>query len=93
MPVYEYSCSNGCENYEVWRRIDERQSRTDCPVCGGQGIRVFNPPMTLSGSFRLKQEHSEPRLVRKQKQVAAPESPKPRLRESGTRPWMLNRGC
>lgn len=91
MPVYEYSCSNGCDNYEVWRSIDQRQSRTDCPACGGNGIRVFNPPMTLSGGFRLKQEEAEPRLVRKQ--TAEPESPKPRLRESGTRPWMLNRGC
>jgi len=92
MPVYEYSCSQGCQNYEVWRRIDERQTATDCPQCGGNGIRVFNPPMTLSGSFRLKQEVSEPRLVRKQNQ-SAETTTKPRLKESGTRPWMLNRGC
>jgi putative FmdB family regulatory protein len=91
MPVYEFSCANGCENYEVWRSIDERKSQTDCPACGGNGIRLFNPPMTLTGSFRLKKEVAEPRLVRK----AAGDSntSRPRLRESGTRPWMLNRGC
>lgn len=92
MPVYEFSCSNGCDNYEVWRRIDERQSSTDCPNCGGNGIRVFTPPMTLSGSFRLKQEMSEPRLVRKQAEQTS-EPSKPRLKGSSTRPWMLNRGC
>jgi putative FmdB family regulatory protein len=91
MPVYEFSCTNGCENYEVWRSIDDRQSRTDCPVCGGSGIRVFHPPMTLSSGLRLKKEVAEPRLVRKE--VGASESPKARMRESGTRPWMLNRGC
>jgi putative FmdB family regulatory protein len=91
MPVYEFSCANGCENYEVWRSIDERKSQTDCPACGGNGIRLFNPPMTLTGSFRLKKEVAEPRLVRKE--AGDSNTSKPRLRESGTRPWMLNRGC
>jgi putative FmdB family regulatory protein len=91
MPVYEFSCANGCENYEVWRSIDERKSQTDCPACGGNGIRLFNPPMTLTGSFRLKKEVAEPRLVRKE--AGDSDTAKPRLRESGTRPWMLNRGC
>jgi putative FmdB family regulatory protein len=90
MPVYEYSCSNGCENYEVWRRIDERQSNTNCPVCSASGTRVFTPVMSLSGSFRLKQEQVEPRLVRKE---TGDPGGKPRLKQSGTRPWMLNRGC
>jgi len=66
MPVYEYSCTNGCENYEVWRRIDERQQETNCPACTAEGRRVFTPVMSLNGSFRLKQEQSEPRLVRKE---------------------------
>lgn len=91
MPVYEFSCSNGCENYEVWRSIDERKSNTDCPSCGANGVRLFHPPMTLSSSLRLSKEAAEPRLLRKQ--VGTPETPKARLRESGTRPWMLNRGC
>ena len=90
MPVYEYSCSNGCENYEVWSSIDERHKETNCPTCTAEGVRVFTPVMSLSGSFRLKQEQSEPRLVRKETKEA---TGKPRLKESGTRPWMLNRGC
>ncbi|MEB3300553.1 MAG: FmdB family zinc ribbon protein [Cyanobacteriota bacterium] len=90
MPVYEFSCSNGCENYEVWRSIDQRQANTECPGCGDKGQRVFSPPLTLSGPLRLKVENSEPRLVRK----ATNDSSKPRLKEAGgTRPWMLNRGC
>ena len=90
MPVYEYSCSNGCENYEVWRSIDERQNQTNCPLCTAEGVRVFTPVMSLSGRLRLKQEQSGPRLVRKEtKEVAG----KQRLKESGTSPWMLNRGC
>ncbi|EAQ75881.1 MULTISPECIES: FmdB family zinc ribbon protein [unclassified Synechococcus] len=91
MPVYEYSCANGCENYEVWRSIDERQSNTNCPACDAEGKRVFTPVMSLTGPLRLKQEQSEPRLVRKE--VAQPETAKPRLKQSSTRPWMLNRGC
>ena len=90
MPVYEFSCTNGCENYEVWRSIEARRSETDCPVCGGNGIRVFNPPMTLSGPLRLKQESAEPRLVRKE---ARGTEAKSRLKQSSSRPWMLNRGC
>jgi putative FmdB family regulatory protein len=90
MPVYEFSCASGCDNYEVWRSIDARQNDTDCPSCGNPGNRVFSPPMTLSGGFRLKQEASEPRLVRKE---VREESPKPRLRESAARPWMVTRGC
>lgn len=91
MPVYEFSCTNGCENYEVWRSIEARHSETDCPNCGGNGIRIFNPPMTLSGPLRLKQESAEPRLVRKEAKTTT--EPKSRLKQSNTRPWMLNRGC
>jgi hypothetical protein len=46
--------------------------------------------MAISSPFRLKQEQSGPRLVRKETKEAAG---KQRLKESGTRPWMLNRGC
>jgi putative FmdB family regulatory protein len=90
MPVYEYSCSRGCENYEVWRRIDERQCDTNCPVCAAEGTRVFTPVMSLTGNFRLKKEQAEPRLVRKE---VTSTSSRPRLRENSSRPWMLNRGC
>jgi putative FmdB family regulatory protein len=90
MPVYEFSCTNGCENYEVWRSIEARRSETDCPVCGGNGLRIFNPPMALSGPLRLKQESSEPRLVRKE---TGSSEAKSRLQQSGTRPWMVTRGC
>ena len=90
MPVYEYSCSNGCDNYEVWRSIDESQKDINCPNCTAEGVRIFSPVMSISSPFRLKQEQSGPRLVRKEtKEVAG----KQRLKESGTRPWMLNRGC
>lgn len=91
MPVYEFSCTNGCENYEVWRSIEARHSETDCPNCGGNGIRIFNPPMTLSGPLRLKRESAEPRLVRKEAKTTT--EPKNRLKQGSTRPWMLNRGC
>jgi putative FmdB family regulatory protein len=90
MPVYEYSCTNGCENYEVWRSIEARRSETDCPLCGGNDIRVFTTPMTLSGPLRLKQESAEPRRVRKEAKTSEPTN---RLKQSSTRPWMLNRGC
>ncbi len=90
VPVYEFSCSNGCENYEVWRSISERSTATECPACGDAGQRVFSPPMTLCGPLRLKVESSEPRMVRK----TVGSETKPRLREaSGSRPWMLNRDC
>jgi len=90
VPVYEFSCSKGCENYEVWRSISERTTATECPSCGDAGQRVFSPPMTLCGPLRLKVESSEPQVVRKSVGSEA----KPRLREAaGSRPWMLNRDC
>lgn len=90
VPVYEFSCKKGCDNYEVWRSISERTTATECPGCGEPGQRVFSPPMTLSGPLRLKQESSEPRVVRK----TVGSETKPRLREAaGSRPWMLNRDC
>lgn len=90
MPVYEFSCSTGCDNYEVWRTIDQRDVNTDCPSCGSTGQRVFSPPMTLCGPLRLKVESREPRLVRK----TVSSEVKPQLKDgSGNRPWMLNRGC
>lgn len=90
MPVYEFSCPKGCEDYEVWRSIEERQTNTDCPSCGEAGKRIFSPPMALCGPLRLKVEASEPRLVRK----ATNSEVKPRLKNAdGARPWMLNRGC
>jgi putative FmdB family regulatory protein len=90
MPVYEFNCGNGCDRYEVWRSIDQRDVNTDCPSCGTTGQRIYSPPMTLSGPLRLKVESREPRLIRKSSEGEA----KPRLKEAAsTRPWMLNRGC
>jgi len=91
MPVYEFACSsNQCPTYEVWRSISDRDTSTECPECGSQGQRLFNSPMMLTGGLRLKTERKEPELVTKKKREP---STKPRLQESTTRPWMLNRGC
>ncbi len=92
MPVYEFRCPSGCDSYEVWRSIAERQTDTDCPQCGAQGSRLYHPPMTLTGPLRLKREVAEPRLVRKDS-PGSEAGGKPRLRASDSRPWMLNRGC
>ena len=91
MPVYEFSCPQGCDNYEIWRSIDARSVDTQCPDCGGEGKRIFSPPVALCGPLRIKQECREPKLVKKQTGGA---EPKARLKENqGMRPWMLNRGC
>jgi putative FmdB family regulatory protein len=90
MPVYEFSCPQGCDNYEVWRSIDARDSNTECPDCGIKGNRVFSPPMTLCGPLRLKTESKDPTIVRKE----TGSENRPRLKNAqGARPWMLNRGC
>ena len=90
MPIYEFQCpSDQCATYEVWRQIDQRTVNTNCPSCGKEGKRIFSPPMTLSSSLRLKVENKEPQVVRRTTQ----EPRKPQLRQSDTRPWMLNRGC
>lgn len=91
MPVYEYSCKSGCDNFEVWRTIDARTVDTNCPVCGSNGSRIYTAPMTICGPLRLKTESREPTIVRKE--TTASGSSKPNLRQSTTRPWMLNRGC
>ncbi len=94
MPVYEYSCQSGeCETYEVWRSIDQRSVKTECPTCGSEGKRIFNPPMMLSSSIRLKVEAKEPKLVSRKNSARPSEQTKPRLRTNDSRPWMLNRGC
>ena len=92
MPVYEFSCkTNICPTYEVWRTIEERDTNTNCPSCGDEGTRLFNPPMMLTGGIRLKEERKEPELVTRQSQS---EGQKKRLKEStAARPWMLSRGC
>ena len=51
MPVYEFACStNECPTYEVWRAISDRDTSTECPECGSEGRRLFNPPMMLTGA-------------------------------------------
>jgi putative FmdB family regulatory protein len=91
MPVYEFSCPQGCENYEIWRSIDQRSLDTQCPECGGEGKRLFSPPVALCGPLRLKQESRKPKLVRKS---SGGSEPKAKLKNTqGARPWMLNRGC
>ena len=75
----------------MWRTIEERDTNTNCPLCGDEGTRLFNPPMMLTGRMRLKEERKEPELVTRQNQ---PKDKKKRLKESAAaRPWMLNRGC
>ena len=91
MPVYEFSCPQGCDNYEIWRSIDQRSIDTQCPDCGGEGKRLFSPPVALCGPLRLKQENREPRLVRKSS--GGSEAKATLKNTQGARPWMLNRGC
>jgi len=90
MPIYEYSCINQCDNYEIWCSIDERIKVTNCPSCNANGSRVFAPIMSLSGNFRLRQEETVPTIVQK---AINKDAGKQRLKESKVRPWMLNRGC
>lgn len=91
MPVYEFSCPQGCEDYEIWRSIDERSVNTQCPNCGTEGKRLFSPPVALCGPLRLKQESHEPKIVRKS---SANSQANAKLKTTeGARPWMLNRGC
>ena len=91
MPVYEFSCPQGCDDYEIWRSIDQRSVDTQCPECGSEGKRLFSPPVALCGPLRLKQENREPTLVRKS---SGGTEAKPKLKNTqGARPWMLNRGC
>lgn len=91
MPVYEFSCPQGCEDYEIWRSIDQRSVNTQCPECGIEGKRLFSPPVALCGPLRLKEESREPKIVRKS---SGPSEAKAKMKTSqGARPWMLNRGC
>ena len=92
MPVYEYLCKeNDCGQYEIWRTIQDRSNDALCPKCGGAGQRIFSPALTLTGTLRLKQSTKEPQLISTEQ--LANKQVKPRLKESTSRPWMLNRGC
>jgi putative FmdB family regulatory protein len=43
MPVYEYSCNNCGEKFEVRRNIEETEKETECPGCGARDTkRVFS---------------------------------------------------
>ncbi|WP_114990828.1 FmdB family zinc ribbon protein [Synechococcus sp. UW179A] len=92
MPIYEFLCEeNNCGQYEIWATIQDRSKNTLCPKCGGAGQRVYSPPLTLTGTLRLKTSTKEPKLVRGEDLID--NRVKPRLKQSDSRPWMLNRGC
>ena len=92
MPIYEFLCEeNHCGQYEIWATIKDRPKNTICPKCGGAGQRIYSPPLTLTGTLRLKESTKEPKIVRGEELMD--NRVKPRLKESTSRPWMINRGC
>ena len=92
MPIYEFRCKENNHSYEVWRSISGRDINTNCPDCGSDGQRIYSPPMTLtSGILRLDKKERGPQLVTRSSTRS--EKKAPRLKESGSRPWMLTRGC
>ncbi|MGI0489893.1 FmdB family zinc ribbon protein [Pantanalinema rosaneae CENA516] len=86
MPLYEFRCQT-CGVFDQWRTMAECHQPATCPTCNQEAKRIISPPaVQLSGSFRLRQEKSEPELV--QRHVPEPKPSQPRS-HTGGRPWML----
>ena len=41
MPLYEFSCKNGCGKFETTRKYEERDD-VRCPACGGEVERLYS---------------------------------------------------
>ena len=84
MPLYEFRCED-CGVFDLWRSLSESSAPAHCPDCKEPARRIFSPPAILSNSLRLKQENSEPQVM---KRKVEPEAPKARS-HTGGRPWMI----
>ncbi|MEX3969616.1 zinc ribbon domain-containing protein [Paraburkholderia caribensis] len=49
MPLYDYRCE-ACGNFEVMRKVAQREEPACCPVCGLTGVRVQTSPSLLFSS-------------------------------------------
>jgi len=84
MPLYEYRCDD-CGSFDQWRTISQCNETVFCPECEKISMRIFSPPMILSGTLRFKKESKEPQLLQKEKATKTP-----KVKEhKGSRPWMI----
>ena len=52
MPIYEYQCINCGENFEILRRLSDKDSEVKCPKCNKKGVkRVFSTFATTSSNI------------------------------------------
>jgi len=58
MPVYEYECPS-LHRTEIFCRIGERPSSTDCSTCGAVAERVISPCVVVGAG----EEHFDDNLV------------------------------
>jgi putative FmdB family regulatory protein len=84
MPLYEFNCSD-CGIFDEWRSLAESNAPASCPTCKETARRIFSPPGVLSNSLRLKQENSEPQLVKRDREPQQPRFGS----HGGDRPWMI----
>lgn len=86
MPLYEFRC-DACGSFEQWRTMAESSHPAFCPVCQAVAKRVFSPPAVLSHPLRLKQENSEPQLIKRSTDAKISSSYKS---HASGRPWMIS---
>jgi putative FmdB family regulatory protein len=87
MPLYDYRCDR-CGPFELWHKMSETGIAKTCPPCGGPASRIFTAPNISLGSGSLLSQvgSSDPRIVKRQGEPAAPRHQSP---QKGSRPWML----
>lgn len=59
---YEFRCRN-CRHLEIYERpINERDNRTNCPVCGEEMNRIFSPVNVIyrGSGFTSTDKHLTP---------------------------------
>ena len=69
MATYQYRCS-GDGDFEVRRPIGTAAEPVSCPVCGGDAVRVYTPPMlstasraTVAAIDRAEKSRDQPDVV------------------------------
>ncbi|MEC5398101.1 FmdB family zinc ribbon protein [Uliginosibacterium sp. H1] len=57
MPLYDYQCQD-CGQFEVMRRMADREAPVHCPQCGAAASRLLVAPSFASMSTELRVAHS-----------------------------------
>ena len=50
MPVYEFTCADCGETFEIISSLADRDDKAVCPACGGRDVKPVFSSVSLGGS-------------------------------------------